>query len=71
MVLKKGKRKGFPSSVKRSVLLKQKNLCKKCYRFSQTWDFDHIDDDPSNNDASNCQALCPTCHAKKTRGIQD
>jgi 5-methylcytosine-specific restriction endonuclease McrA len=33
------------------------------------WDYDHIDGNRSNNDPSNCQALCPNCHAKKTRGL--
>ncbi|MEK0367332.1 MAG: HNH endonuclease signature motif containing protein [Nitrosopumilus sp.] len=37
-------------------------------KFSQTWDFDHTDGDRGNNNTSNCQALCPTCHALKTRG---
>lgn len=34
---------------------------------SLCFDFDHIDNDRSNNDFSNCQALCPNCHAIKTR----
>jgi len=33
------------------------------------WDFDHKDGNRYNNSPSNCQALCPTCHAKKTRGL--
>jgi 5-methylcytosine-specific restriction endonuclease McrA len=33
------------------------------------WDYDHIDGNRSNNKISNCQALCPNCHAKKTRGL--
>ena len=30
------------------------------------WEIDHIDGDPSNNDSSNLQALCPCCHSFKT-----
>ena len=33
------------------------------------WDYDHKNGDRSNNKLSNCQALCPNCHAKKTRGL--
>ena len=64
---KKPKRKSFSESVKTQVLLNQLFTCKKCYRFLDVYEFDHIDDDRSNNKASNCQALCPTCHAKKSR----
>ena len=31
------------------------------------WDYHHIDGDRSNNRPSNCEALCPYCHAEKTR----
>jgi hypothetical protein len=33
------------------------------------WDYDHKDGNRGNNKASNCQVLCPTCHAKKSRGL--
>lgn len=33
------------------------------------WDFDHKDGNRSNNSPGNCQALCPNCHAKKTRAL--
>ena len=39
----------------------------KLFGVEKIWDFDHIDGDSSNNSLSNCQALCPNCHAKKTR----
>ncbi len=66
--LKKEKvRKEFPKSVCRAVLLKQKALCAVCKKFYKTWDFDHIDEDPSNNEQSNCQALCRNCHGEKSR----
>lgn len=60
-------RRGFPDSVKNEILWRQKNLCAHCKRFLNVRDFDHIDNDRSNNDISNCQALCPNCHAIKTR----
>ena len=64
---KSGKRRQFPKLTKEKVLKMQKNRCKLCGKKSDVWDFDHIDGDKSNNDISNCQALCPNCHAKKTR----
>jgi hypothetical protein len=60
-------RRGFAESVKEEVLRSQKNRCAHCKRSLHVFDFDHIDNDRSNNDISNCQALCPNCHAIKTR----
>ena len=60
-------RRYFSDSIKREALKKQDNLCAVCQKFSQTWDFDHADGNRSNNDISNCQALCPNCHAYKSR----
>ncbi|MGD9533377.1 MAG: PsbP-related protein [Candidatus Nitrosocosmicus sp.] len=60
-------RRGFSDSDKNEILHRQKNLCAHCKRFLSVRDFDHIDGDRSNNDISNCQALCPNCHAIKTR----
>lgn len=65
---KTGKRRQFSKKTKLSVLLAQGYKCKICKARLDEADFDHIDDDPSNNSISNCQALCPNCHAKKTRG---
>jgi 5-methylcytosine-specific restriction endonuclease McrA len=31
-----------------------------------SYDYDHMDGDPSNNHPSNCQALCLNCHRQKT-----
>ena len=64
---KKLPRKDFALCVKKEVLARQANLCKSCGRFLDVVNFDHIDENPGNNDISNCQALCPNCHAKKTR----
>jgi len=64
---KSGKRKPFSKLTKNEVLEYQHNRCKLCGKKSKIWDFDHIDGNSSNSDVSNCQALCPNCHAKKTR----
>ena len=63
-------RHSFSKSTKDEALKIQKNLCKDCDKESDVWDFDHIDGNSSNNSLDNCQALCPTCHAKKTRNTK-
>jgi len=60
-------RKDFEKRTKQAVLMQQNYQCNRCGIFLRFRDFDHIDDDPSNNDYSNCQALCLNCHAEKTR----
>ena len=65
--IKTGKRRQFSKLTKQEVLINQKFRCAKCKDPLEIADFDHIDGINSNNDISNCQALCPNCHAKKTR----
>jgi len=60
-------RKDFSKSTKEPTMKKQKNRCNDCGKKSKHLDFDHIDGNSSNNSLDNCQALCPNCHAKKTR----
>ena len=59
----------FSSEVKRQILKDQNYKCAICKRNTGVWDYDHKNGDRSNNKISNCQALCPNCHAKKTRGL--
>lgn len=64
-------RKRFRKWTKLTVLIWQNNLCKICSTdLAGIAEFDHIDGDSTNNDISNCQALCPNCHTKKTRKPQ-
>jgi hypothetical protein len=70
--IRKGKkkskeRKGFSQSVQQSVLRKQDHKCAHCKRLLNVVDYDHKNGDRSDNRESNCQALCPNCHAIKTR----
>jgi len=60
-------RRGFSESVKNQVLSLQNNRCNYCQRMLDVANFDHIDGNRANNLFYNCQALCPNCHAKKTR----
>jgi len=62
-----GKRRQFTKKTKLLVLKAQNLKCKLCKNILEIADFDHIDGNKSNNEFSNCQALCPNCHAKKTR----
>ena len=65
---KKSRRRAFTPKTKHLVLLFQQNQCRSCGYYLEVAEFDHIDGDRSNNSPSNCQALCPNCHAKKSRG---
>lgn len=63
------KRKDFAESTKKQTLLMQGYRCAMCHQPSQFFDFHHKDGNRTNNWPSNCQALCPNCHARKTRRI--
>ncbi|MFL6407431.1 MAG: HNH endonuclease signature motif containing protein [Nitrososphaeraceae archaeon] len=62
-------RQHFPVDVKEDTVQKQHHKCAICKNGTRVWDFDHKDGNRSNNRLSNYQALCPNCHAKKTRGL--
>ena len=62
------RRRSFSIETKKLVLRKQNFKCLKCKGNAGIWDFDHKDGNRGNNKTSNCQALCPICHAKKSRG---
>jgi len=62
-------RRYFSAEVKRQILKNQKFKCAICKMNLGVWDYDHTNGDKSNNKMTNCQALCPNCHAKKTRGL--
>jgi len=61
------KRKGFSAKTKKITLNRQNGRCIRCGDLLEFPEFHHKDGNRSNNDASNCEALCPNCHAKKTR----
>ena len=60
-------RRDFSESVRKKVLALQFYRCNYCNKVLDAVNFDHIDGNRSNNSFFNCQALCPNCHAKKTR----
>lgn len=61
------KRKDFSKTTQKITLIKQAYKCKECKNKLDVVNFDHVDGNRSNNSITNCQALCPNCHAKKTR----
>lgn len=60
-------RRSFTDSVKENVLKRQGHRCANCKRILNVVDWHHKNGDRSNNSKSNCLALCPNCHAVKTR----
>jgi len=61
------KRKSFSPTIQELVFKRQAYRCNICKERLDAINFDHIDGNRSNNSITNCQALCPNCHAKKTR----
>jgi len=66
----KSKRNDFSDDAKIQALRKQDHRCKICGRILGVVDWDHEDGNSSNNDLSNCRALCPYCHAIVSRRRQ-
>jgi len=62
-------RRGWTDSQHKQVLDRQDGKCAICGEHSGTFQFDHEDDNHNNNDLDNCQALCPNCHDRKSRGL--
>jgi len=69
-VRKHRKRQCFTESIKERTLNKQHHKCLKCNKLLNVVDYDHKDNDRSNNRESNCVELCPNCHAIKTRSYR-
>ena len=63
------RRKSFTVQTKKLVLRDQNFRCSICRMNAGIGDYDHKDGNRGNNKVSNCQVLCPTCHAKKSRGL--
>ena len=60
-------RKDFTKTTKDDILRRQVSRCNFCGEYLEYPEFHHKDGNRGNNYPSNCQALCPNCHAKKTR----
>lgn len=43
-------------------------VCKSVLKWGdRSYDFDHKDNNPSNNNQNNCYLVCKTCHGKHTK----
>ena len=62
-------REPFSELVKQTTLQNQDDKCNMCNISLNKYviEYDHIDNDKTNNQLSNCQALCINCHSKKIR----
>lgn len=60
-------RKSFSQLTRRRILEKQNQRCAQCRKILIVVDFDHKNGNRADSRESNCQALCPNCHAIKTR----
>lgn len=68
-VLESLPRRGWTEPQHKEVLNRQNGRCNICGQVSGTFQFDHKDHNHNNNDLDNCQALCPNCHDRKSRGL--
>ena len=62
-------REPFSELVKQTTLQNQDGKCNMCNMSLSNYviEYDHIDNDKTNNQPSNCQALCANCHSEKTK----
>ena len=60
-------RKGFSQGTRERILRKQNYRCVYCRKVLTVIDYHHKNGNRSDNRENNCQALCPNCHALKTR----
>lgn len=49
-----------------SILERDKFTCQSCGLITTVLEVDHIEPNSDNNDRSNLQALCRSCHEEKT-----
>jgi len=60
-------RKVFSILTKQKILIRQNFCCNECGKYSELLQFHHKNGNRADNRLENCEALCPNCHAKKTR----
>lgn len=63
-------RRPFTEEQKTIARKRQNGICLRCKQFPSVWEYHHRDGNRSNDSTSNCEAICPTCHAKLERGLE-
>jgi len=64
---KKWKRVRFTKKTRSLKLKLQNHRCENCRCYNEYLEFHHKNGNRADNGLENCEALCPNCHAKKTR----
>ncbi len=64
---KKRKRKDFTKKTRSLKLKLQNHRCENCRCYNEYLEFHHKNGNRADNRLENCEALCPNCHANKTR----
>jgi len=64
---RKPNRRQFSKLTKKKTLIRQNFRCNLCLKPLDIIEFHHKNGNSADNRLSNCEALCPNCHAKKTR----
>ena len=64
---RKANRRQFPKLTKQKTLVRQNFCCNSCRNPLEEVEFHHKNGNRVDNRLENCEALCPNCHAKKTR----
>lgn len=63
-------RKGVPALTQKRLLQESESHCPFCDETDvATFEYHHLDEDPSNNDFTNLIVACSSCHTRITRGI--
>lgn len=63
-------RVSIPSNLQEQIFFRARGRCEMC-GVKAPLEIHHRDNNPANNDKNNLIALCPNCHAKLTRGMDN
>ena len=63
----KTNRRQFSKLTKQKTLIMQNFRCNLCLKLLEEVEFHHKNGNRADNRLENCEALCPNCHARKTR----
>jgi len=61
-------RRGWTKDEQAQVRQRQGGMCAHCHNPPPRWEYHHKDGNRGNNSMSNCEGVCPNCHAEETYG---